>query len=470
MKSIKNKKNHIALVLLLMFGCEGICFAYDKEEEQFIWTHYGDKLLSLTNCPTVFSNLVTKTSYNDFYKNFEGVDSWSTVCREGKSGKRGIETESVKVLSLLLFSVFGKEVRVNLHWHRDEESARKSMLLASVKNCSQILRISEYYQPMSLGTFALVPKDNECQRLYFYRNNVSGNFYFKTPCSREKVIKLLQEIDNLLCGKSDFLPEDTPEFVEIRKAYEAELLRRRKVAAEESAKREREWKEQQRKKKIENLNTFAVKPEQERDAYKKLETRFELLKNHLKPKSVPAGMHDPDAWKKLSQKTIPPLFKKYKFYMNEWQEPLLFGFNVWRDDPEIKKTKPKGTDYDVEIAHAKTFEDAWDWALYFRLKYSEDTEQRARLTMKQLARATHRDAFPNLGDLNISWRGRMTSSFYPEEKSAESLIIFIRGTTTVCVRSCYTDSSALPLARLLDKQLLEGDASRSVEFYLPENF
>ena len=90
--------------------------------------------------------------------------------------------------------------------------------------------------------------------------------------------------------------------------------------------------------------------------------------------------------------------------------------------------------------------------------------------MKQLARATHRNAFPNLGDLNISWRGRMTSSFYPEEKSAESLIIFIRGTTTVCVRSHHTDSSALPLARLLDKQLLAGDASRPVEFYLPENF
>ncbi|MBE6401880.1 MAG: hypothetical protein E7037_07660 [Verrucomicrobia bacterium] len=279
----------------------------------------------------------------------------------------------------------------------------------------------------------------------------------------------MQEIDNLLCGKSEFLPEDTPEFLEIRKAYEAELVRRRRIAAEESAKREREWKEQQRKKKIENLKTFAVKPEQERDAYKKLETRFELLKNHLKPKSVPAGMHDPDAWKKLSPKTISPLFRKYKSRVRD-DTPLTPEFGVWRTDAEIKKTKPNGIHYDVEIAHAKTFEDAWDWALYFRLKYSEDTEQRARLTMKQLARATHRNAFPNLGDLNISWRGRMTSSFYPEEKSAESLIIFIRGTTTVCVRSHHTDSSALPLARLLDKQLLEGDASRPVEFYLPENF
>ena len=395
----------------------------------------------------------------EFKKKFFGLPGWVLI-----------EEKSKREYYALYSSRLNKEILLYIYWTKSADETRLTFLDLLLETYPAWFEIEKDYELADLGDYGVISKSKD--RAYFACGNVCVAMDEERLCPApfSAFSELAESLSALLRGEADFLPEDTPEFVEIRKAYEAELLRRRKVAAEESAKREREWKEQQRKKKIENLNTFAVKPEQERDAYKKLETRFELLKNHLKPKSVPAGMHDPDAWKKLSQKTIPPLFKKYKFYMNEWQEPLLFGFNVWRDDPEIKKTKPKGTDYDVEIAHAKTFEDAWDWALYFRLKYSEDTEQRARLTMKQLARATHRNAFPNLGDLNISWRGRMTSSFYPEEKSAESLIIFIRGTTTVCVRSCYSDSSALPLARLLDKQLLEGDASRPVEFYLPENF
>lgn len=398
---------------------------------------------------------------DEFYSKFFGVSGWAVVEREGKK----------KDYLYLYSSRLNRTIKVHLVWTKNPDDIRLTFFDLFLGTYSQWYEIDKDYAATKLGDYGIFSKHND--RAYFVHGNVCVSMRvmdWQATVSFSEFSNLVNALVNIIEGKSDFFPEDTPEFVEIRKAYEAELVRRRRIADEESAKREREWKEQQRKKKIENLKTFAVKPEQERDAYKKLETRFELLKNHLKPKSVPAGMHDPDAWKKLSQKTVPPLFKKYKFYMNEWQEPLLFGFNVWRDDPEIKKTKPKGTDYDVEIAHAKTFEDAWDWALYFRLKYSEDTEQRARLTMKQLARATHQNAFPNLGDLNISWRGRMTSSFYPEEKSAESLIIFIRGTTTVCVRSCYSDSSALPLARLLDKQLLEGDASRAVEFYLPENF
>ena len=395
----------------------------------------------------------------EFKKKFFGLPGWVLI-----------EEESKREYYALYSSRLNKEILLYIYWTKSADETRLTFLDLLLETYPAWFEIEKDYELADLGDYGVISKSKD--RAYFACGNVcvAVDVERRRPVPFSAFSDLAKSLSALLRGEAEFLPEDTPEFGEIRKAYEAELVRRRRIAEEESAKREREWKEQQRKKKIENLKTFAVKPEQERDAYKKLETRFELLKNHLKPKSVPAGMHDPDAWKKLSQKTIPPLFKKYKFYMNEWQEPLLFGFNVWRDDPEIKKTKPKGTDYDVEIAHAKTFEDAWDWALYFRLKYSEDTEQRARLTMKQLARATHRNAFPNLGDLNISWRGRMTSSFYPEEKSAESLIIFIRGTTTVCVRSCYSDSSALPLARLLDKQLLEGDASRSVEFYLPENF
>ena len=317
-----------------------------------------------------------------------------------------------------------------------------------------------------------IPWGTFCRRFMNERGGlldfVNGGLGVWMSIQASKAVDLLpagKEIDALFRGKSEFLPENDPELVAIRNAHAEELARKKQL---EDLKQELR-KKKEREEKIQKALARRVKPEQERDAYKKLETRFELLKNHLKPKSVPAGMHDPDAWKKLSPKTISPLFRKYKSRVRD-DTPLTPEFGVWRTDAEIKKTKPNGIHYDVEIAHAKTFEDAWDWALYFRLKYSEDTEQRARLTMKQLARATHRDAFPNLGDLNISWRGRMTSSFYPEEKSAESLIIFIRGTTTVCVRSHHTDSSALPLARLLDKQLLEGDASRPVEFYLPENF
>ncbi|MBE6401878.1 MAG: hypothetical protein E7037_07650 [Verrucomicrobia bacterium] len=394
----------------------------------------------------------------EFKKKFFGLPGWVLI-----------EEKSKREYYALYSSRLNKEILLYIYWTKSADETRLTFLDLLLETYPAWFEIEKDYELADLGDYGVISKSKD--RAYFACGNVCVAMDEERLCPApfSAFSDLAKSLSALLRGEAEFLPEDTPEFMEIRKAYEAELVRRRRIAAEESAKREREWKEQQRKKKIENLKTFAVKPEQERDAYKKLETRFELLKNHLKPKSVPAGMHDPDAWKKLSPKTISPLFRKYKSRVRD-DTPLTPEFGVWRTDAEIKKTKPNGIHYDVEIAHAKTFEDAWDWALYFRLKYSEDTEQRARLTMKQLARATHRNAFPNLGDLNISWRGRMTSSFYPEEKSAESLIIFIRGTTTVCVRSHHTDSSALPLARLLDKQLLEGDASRAVEFYLPENF
>ncbi|MBQ9759386.1 MAG: hypothetical protein IJW12_06420 [Opitutales bacterium] len=274
----------------------------------------------------------------------------------------------------------------------------------------------------------------------------------------------------MLCGDAEFLPEDAAELVEIRKAWEQELERRRQKSHEAYLRRQQEWQAQERKRKAEELKTLSLAPTHQRELYKKLETRFELLKNHLKPRRVPAGTRDPDAWKKLSLKTVEPLFTKYEFSEKGVWHPFNFGFSTWRIDDEIRKTKPLGISYRVEVAHARDFSQAWDWALYFRLKYSAETEQRARLSMSQLAQATNQNVFPRLGDINISWRGRMDSSFLPEEETAESLIILIRGTTVVCVRSEHTDSSALPLARLLDEQLVEGIAPDPDEFYLPSTF
>ncbi|MBQ8722699.1 MAG: hypothetical protein IJY80_00245 [Opitutales bacterium] len=283
-------------------------------------------------------------------------------------------------------------------------------------------------------------------------------------------MNVAREIDALLCGEAEFLPKDAPELAEIRKAWEQELERRRQKSHEDYLKRQQEWQARERKRKAEELKTLSLAPTHQRETYKNLETRFELLKNHLKPRRVPAGTRDPDAWKKLSLKTVEPHFTKYEFSEKGVGHPFNFGFSTWRKDKEFLKIKPRGVLFSVEIAHAKDFAQAWDWALYFRLKYSAETEQRARLSMSQLAQATNQNAFPRLGDINISWRGRMDSSFLPEEETAESLIIFIRGTTVVCVRSERTDSSALPLARLLDKQLVDGTAPEPDEFYLPSTF
>ena len=327
------------------------------------------------------------------------------------------------------------------------------------------------FEPMEIGGFGLQTKSGHF--LAFIRKNLYVDVCFKVDDKlnlRNQLMNVAREIDALLCGEAEFLPKDAPELAEIRKAWEHELERHRQKSHEDYLKRQQEWMAQERKRKAEELKTLSLAPTHQRETYKNLETRFELLKNHLKPRRVPAGTRDPDAWKKLSLKTVEPLFTKYEFSEKGVWHPFNFGFSTWRKDKEFLKVKPRGVSFSVEIAHAKDFAQAWDWALYFRLKYSAETEQRARLSMSQLAQATNQNAFPRLGDINISWRGRMDSSFLPEEETAESLIIFIRGTTVVCVRSERTDSSALPLARLLDKQLVDGTALEPDEFYLPSTF
>ena len=317
-----------------------------------------------------------------------------------------------------------------------------------------------------------IPWGTFCRRIMNPRGGfldfVNGGLGVQVDLSDKKPVDLLpagKEIDALFRGKSEFLPEDDPELVAIRKAYQNEQEKRAREWQEELARR----KKAERAEKLQNFLKMGVEPSRNFD-FKEFSTRFELLKKHLKPRRVPAGTRDPDEWKKLSLKTVEPLFTKYEFSEKGVWHPFNFGFSTWRIDDEIRKTKPLGISYRVEIAHAKDFAQAWDWALYFRLKYSAETEQRARLSMSQLAQATNQNAFPRLGDINISWRGRMDSSFLPEEETAESLIIFIRGTTVVCVRSERTDSSALPLARLLDKQLVDGIAPEPDEFYLPSTF
>ncbi|MBQ9759362.1 MAG: hypothetical protein IJW12_06295, partial [Opitutales bacterium] len=168
------------------------------------------------------------------------------------------------------------------------------------------------------------------------------------------------------------MPEDDPELVVIRKAYQNEQEKRAREWQEELARR----KKAECAEKLQNLLKMGVEPSRNFD-FKEFSTRFELLKNHLKPRRVPAGTRDPDAWKKLSLKTVEPLFTKYEFSERRDGHPFNVGFSTWRKDKEFLKVKPRSVLYSVEIAHAKDFAQAWDWALYFRLKYSAETEQRA---------------------------------------------------------------------------------------------
>ncbi len=272
----------------------------------------------------------------------------------------------------------------------------------------------------------------------------------KTDLTKEEGIDLLpagKEISSLFRGEAKFLPENEPAFVKIREKAEDD---KRKLAEEE---RKLEGKEA-REKLLRILNIGALPLLFSED----IATQIENVAKMRETFNQTEGEHvrDIDAIEKLSLKNAEDVVEtKISDKRYNSDNPMAFAFLI------LNATQTR-----VEVIHAKTFEEAWDWALFLRMKYSPPTELRSKISVAELARSTNINAFNDLGDVNLSWRGVLDSALRPENMSAESLIIFVRNTTVVCVantREGRGSVSVLPLARAFDNLLLTPKTNKSTE-------
>lgn len=419
--------------------------------------------------PSVFSDEKTKVSREVFDVGFWGIGKWARV--PASEAECLTVQENASALSMTLFSKTGQEASVQICWHRSEREACEGILNRLMMWWNLWSMIPEVYSYSfeEVGDYALLPKEDMTTTAHFYRKNAEVCVRFNSGYLKADALELLRSIDALLCGNAEFLPAETAEFVEIRAEWEREKERRREREREQR----RRWHEKAlARERAERLaeaerGELPLFPIRERSMS---DSGIKAFRESMKARGVvvPAtGTCDASAWRKLT-------FSRAMSIFDEWESQRDTGDNhpLWF---ELAMRKARGSspvelDFDeihVEVIHAQTPDDARSWAAYFRFKYMSEEERSKKEEYfceddaLPLARATCVNAFPNLGDENISWRGFMDSSFLPEEKTNETQIIFIRGTSVVSVKSARSDFSALPFARALDALLLGEDEHKA---------
>lgn len=454
--------------LLLSFCVVPQSAAVEPDAFEKYMAQAREKFLEAMSWRKPISEECVKISAAEFYGKFFGLEHWAKV-----EDDRGLmENQAV---APTVFSAKNREAVVSLVWHENEKAARDFFPDVFARTWSTWEGISEGYQTLSdVGTDSFVSREEKWNRAYFYRNNVSVWISFESACPREEALALMREIDALLCGNAEFLPKDAPEFVEIRAEWEREKERRLQQEREAAKKRQEEFLARERAQRIEEAKA-GIFPDGFHKERSELASEIDVFSSRMKEKggnvfsdssalrdpvipltaSVPvAGERDASAWRKLSVSRARAVFSDWEEWRNvaeDWH-PLFFSFRMSR-----ARKQPGDSEQDwirAEVVQAGTLAEARKWAAYFRFKYMDDSERSRGANPEQIARATNADAFPDLGNENISWRGRMNSAFLPEEETAETLIIFIRGTTVVCLKSERPDFSVLPFARAFDALLL----------------
>lgn len=408
-----------------------------------------------------------------FFAKFFGVDDWCVVGREKKNNA---ENEYV-------FELFSQkkmtDCLLSLAWLPTADVAKSRVLDDFLSVFPRWSEFNKYYSAVAVGSYGITSVNSCPRQLSFYRGEVivSLSFSYWANISDTDVLSLGNAIDALLCGKAEFLPEDDLAFVEIRAEWEREKERRLQREREATKKRHEEFLARERAQRIEEAKA-GVLPDEFYEERAALGSEIEAFSARMKEKggnvfsdapsasasrppvipltaSVPvAGERDADAWRKLSVSRARSVFSDWEEWRNvaaDWH-PLFFSFRMHK---ERKLPGDSETDWVcAEVVHAGTPAEARKWAAYLRFKYMDKSERSRGDAPEQIARATNADAFPGLGNENISWRGRMSPAFLPDEKTAETLIVFIRGTTVVCLKSERPDFSVLPFARAFDALLL----------------
>ena len=320
---------HLALVLtlsttvvtgeILQIGNHARADSFDREKDLSTFLRLPNQVSEFRCIPL-----------SDFEKKFNGMSGWAVVDI--------LDSEENELRVSLYSEKYRSNVDITITWLENAESARRYFLKCLLRGISQLQSFWMYHDTVSIADFAVISKKatRSGEIILFLRGNTVSIAHGET--TQDVLCSLSRKLDALLCGDAEFLPEDAAELVEIRKAWEQELERRRQKSHEAYLRRQQEWQAQERKRKAEELKTLSLAPTHQRELYKKLETRFELLKNHLKPRRVPAGTRDPDAWKKLSLKTVEPLFTKYEFSEKGVWHPFNFGFQ--RGESMTKSGRP----------------------------------------------------------------------------------------------------------------------------------
>lgn len=399
-----------------------------------------------------------------FYESFHGlkIDGEYFVVYQ----RRHLKTEPNTDLYIFKLLCAGRRSATFHIWVSDSEQKNLDEYVHRYKECCvPSAELVSKMEKIPWGTFCRRRKERG-GTLDFVNGSLAA-FLHITAGVPVDLLPAGKEIDALFRGNAEFLPKDAPELAEVRKSRKDKQDERKRREKIRLAEREREmlfWEY----KKLADEGIFPEKlvaaREEIRDDIATFRSAME--KSSGVPVSDSAERYDPTACGKLFRAGAIHLFALWRWEeVRSWDSeipyhPLAFCFTVLRNCSR----NPDSFDFvrlGVEVIHARTLEDARSWAAYFRFKYMAEEERSREAGAEQIARATCVNAFPNLGDENISWRGLMDSSFLPEEKTNETQIIFIRGTSVVSVKSERSDFSALPFARALDALLLGEDEHKA---------
>ena len=142
----------------------------------------------------------------EFKKKFFGLPGWVLI-----------EEKSKREYYALYSSRLNKTILLYIYWTKSADETRLTFLDLLLETYPAWFEIEKDYELADLGDYGVISKSKD--RAYFACGNVcvAVDVERRRPVPFSAFSELAESLSALLRGEAEFLPEDTPEFVEIRK-------------------------------------------------------------------------------------------------------------------------------------------------------------------------------------------------------------------------------------------------------------
>ena len=356
--------------------------------------------------------------------------------------------------------------------HAYYEFALRNEMTTSMRIDAPVIPAGISKEEKALGDFSMITTtpSKKPYRISFVRKTYNVCIYEKYGNPLENMNSYAKQIDDLLAGKTSFLPKNTTELVKLREEYLKWTAKQEEIAKTLKRKERLARYEKLRSEFLAGINDFLpyrwrwTKPE---NTYKHfIQTHFgdgelysdaALAKNECIGKVPLMGIRKrfpvQESKNKVTEKDILSEFSNlkalvYKPFTTEHGFEFPRGFVNYcgiRDKNDIKKVH----DYIIGVIYCDSKAQARDALIYMILNRPS-----VRDASPLVAETIRRDDLA-LGDIAFSCKGEILDDLTTKKDTNNSKIYFIRNNTAVIVKSMREDDSVLDTAKWIDEMLLK---------------